>query len=158
MRKLFAVAFAITVLAVPAVFAQGGGKTTGPVPYQSQKTSGVFTTSNKQLALPDEVPAGKRLIVEHVSVVFQVSSSTTDAQSYCYILGNTPGSVASPTGSQFIPLQSRVDATKTIFFAGSPLKIYFDAGQVKVDCVVTDDATNEKNYVVNVSGQLVSAQ
>jgi hypothetical protein len=111
-------------------------------------------------ALPfsQNVPSGKRLIIQHVSVRFLTSSFIPQQpiQAYCQVSGNgrTVSGRAQPVYA-FVPLL-RFNDTNTYAFTGAgPLTLYLEPGPIGIMCTSGLNGFNLRSLQASIVGELV---
>jgi hypothetical protein len=151
-----ALMFAAMLVAAPQVEAQRrvavpfhvSAAGDGPV---NETLTGVFS---------EEVPAGKRLLVQHVSVnIFGLDVTQELVLANCVITGRGLDSNGNPQGVQhFIPLTSRANlaARRESLTGGGPLTMRLEPGPINVTCSSGTDGQNLDSLQAHLSGELVA--
>ena len=108
----------------------------------------------------EEVPAGKRLVVQHVSlIVFGVDITEELVLANCMITGRGLDSKGDSQDVQhFIPLTSRANlaARRESLTGGGPLTMRLEPGPISVTCSSGTDGQNLTVLQAHLSGELVS--
>ena len=108
----------------------------------------------------EEVPAGKRLVVQHVSLnVFGLDITEELVLANCMITGRGLDSKGNAQDVQhFIPLTSRANlaARRESLTAGGPLTMRLEPGPISVTCSSGTDGQNLTVLQAHLSGELVS--
>lgn len=120
-----------------------------PQPYFGTGTSG-FQQLLAVATMNNEVPDGKRLIVEHVS--FHVVQAANAPGARCRVFGQGPG--GSLSQHDLVPQIVWATADFQRRSASTPMKIYFEPGALGVQCenLITGFVVDVS---ASVSGQLV---
>ena len=155
MKIRLAAIFAVAIVVAPAAFAQGGKNApAAPIPYHSFVGGDSLNLSvGANADVP--VPAGKRLIVEYVSLFLDTPTATVQSYMNCQIRGLGPNATER---AHYIPVQDRSNGINSTRYTGAgPVKMYLEAGDVDMYC---DSGTNGFSLSLRgwISGQLVDAQ
>jgi hypothetical protein len=148
--------FAALLVAAPSVHPQRRAS----IPFQVSAVGD--TTLNETLTgiFSEEVPAGKRLVVEHVSLnVFGLDITEELVLANCVITGRGLDSKGNPQDVQhFIPLTSRANlaARRESLTGGGPLTMRLEPGPISVTCSSGTDGQNLAVLQSHLSGELVS--
>ena len=120
------------------------------------------TTLNETLTgiFSEEVPAGKRLVVQHLSLnVFGLDITEELVLANCVITGRGLDSKGNSQDVQhFIPLTSRANlaARRESLTGGGPLTMRLEPGPISVTCSSGTDGQNLTVLQAHLSGELVS--
>lgn len=126
--KLYsAIVLLLTVTVFPALsFAQGGPKAE-PIPYHSS-ANGNSSNLNVFASASVAVPAGKRLIVEYVSLTLVLSSGNAPYTTTCQIRG-VGAAPDYAVRAHYLNLHERSNGTNgVVFTASDPVKMYLEDG------------------------------
>ena len=155
-RMRIALMFTAVLAAVPQVHAQRNAA----IPFHASAAGDVAVEETLIGVFSEEVPVGKRLVVQHVSLnVFGTDITEELVLASCLITGRGLDSNGNPQAvSHFIPLTSRLNlaARRESLTGGGPLTMRLEAGPVSVTCSSGADRQNLTSLQAHLSGELVS--
>lgn len=141
-------------LVTPSVHAQRAS-----IPFHVSAIGGA-TVETLTAIFSEEVPAGKRLVVQHVSLnVFGLDITEELVLANCMITGKGLDSKGNTQDVQhFIPLTSRANlaARRESLTGGGPLTMRLEPGPISVTCSSGTDGQKLTLLQAHLSGELVS--
>jgi hypothetical protein len=132
-----------------------------PVPVQITLPITAFTQTGETVSsvFAQDVPAGKRLIVQHLSVSFVIQNVTEElAFASCEITGTSLDVNGTEQGAKhIIPLTSRLDAAGGVegFSAGQEMTWYVEPGPIRLICRAGFQGLVSSGLQGNISGTLI---
>ena len=151
-----ALSFVAVMLAAPPAEAQRKAA----IPFHVSAISNTGPTETLSGVFSEEVPAGKRLLVEHLSLmVFGLDITEELVLANCQITARGLDSKGNLQDVQhFIPLVSRVNlaARRESLTGGGPLTMRLEAGPISVSCSSGSDGQNLTLLQAHLSGELVT--
>jgi hypothetical protein len=154
-RTWIALMFTAVLVAGPQVHAQRRAA----IPFHASAVDGGGVETLTGI-FSQEVPVGKRLLVQHVSLnILALDIAEELVLANCFITGkgtDSNGNVQDVT--HFLPLTSRLNlaARRESLTGGGPLTMRLDAGPVSVTCSSGADRQNLSSLQAHLSGELVS--
>ena len=133
-----------------------------PVPYHSAAQVSADPEGSHAIGLFTEVPAGKRLVVQYLSLFVRVSNAPTElTQMTCLISGRGIGrdEIGNPViTSHFVQLESWLDTIlhSAAYTAGGPMTMYLEPGPIEVDCSAGVRNHPVQELQANLTGELIS--
>jgi hypothetical protein len=151
-----ALAMAAVVFAAPQAEAQRKAS----IPFHVSAVSNTPATETLSGVFSEEVPVGKRLVVEHLSLlVFSLDVTEELSLANCMITGRGLDSKGGPQDVQhFIPLvtQGNLATRRVSLTGGGPLTMRLEAGPISVTCSSGSDGQNLAVLQAHLSGELVT--
>ena len=141
--------------------AQNKGVSTAPVPVQITLPITAFTQTGETVSslFAQEVPAGKRLIVQHLSVSFVVQNVTEQlAFASCEISGKSLDVNGTEQAARhIIPLTSQLEVGGGVegFSAGQEMTWYVEPGPMSLSCRAGFQGLVSSGLQGNISGTLI---
>ena len=155
-RIRIALMFAAAVVAAPEVQAQSKA----PIPFHASAAGGATLDETQTGVFSEEVPVGKRLVVQHVSLnVLGLDITEELVLANCLITGRGLDSNGNAQAvSHFIPLASRLNlaAKRESLTGGGQLTMHLEAGPISVTCSSGVGGQNVAALQAHLSGELVA--
>ena len=129
-----------------------------PLPYHTILTGNSLNLDVTALVPPaNQVPAGKRLIIEYVSLKLDIGSGTVPFQTFCEVFASGPAP-NSQVRSHYLTLNQRSNGfSASVVTASEPVKSYLvEASPPGIFCYVGDTGI-AMQLIGWISGQLVDA-
>jgi hypothetical protein len=153
---MIAMMVSAVLVAVPP---QPRAQNKAPIPFHASAV-GVTVEETLTGVFSQDVPAGKRLLVRHVSLLaFGLDVTEELVLANCLISGtglDTNGNVQDV--SHFIPLtvSGNLATGRASVTGGGPLAMHLEAGPIRVTCSSGHDRQNLVSLEAHLSGELVS--
>ena len=127
-----------------------------PLPYHTILTGNSLNLDVTALVPPaNQVPAGKRLIIEYVSLKLDIGSGTVPFQTFCEVFASGPAP-SFQVRSHYLTLNQRSNGfSASVVTASEPVKSYLvEASTPRIFCSVGDTGI-AMQLIGWISGQLV---
>ena len=155
-RTRIALMFTAGLTAAPQVHAQRHAA----IPFHASAVGDATLDETLTGVFSGEVPVGKRLVVQHVSLIVLAAEITEElVLASCMITGTGLDSNGNAQAvSHFIPLTSRLNlaARRGSLTGGGPLTMRLEAGPISMACSSGADRQNLTFLEAHLSGELVS--
>ena len=145
-----------TMVAAP----QGRAHNKAPVPFHASAAGDATVDEAVIGVFSQEVPAGRRLVVQHLSLnAFGLDITEELVLASCLISGSGLDANGNAQDvSHFIPLTSSANllTRRASVTGGGPLTMHLEAGPIRVTCDSGADGQNLVSLQAHLSGELVS--